>query len=162
MNVKVCINNVSADKLQRSSSLNKLQALTKRSTSQVACKNWSTDPDFSRHGFSFSKHVRASRHVFSLWAYRLIPSHFEPWYLAYVSSGLNPSPRRAEEKIAPGMHQFRPIYRVTVTSHNLWSRYDRHFVGIYAIMCGVIGARIYPFIQIELNQFGLRKCPYDH
>ena len=23
----------------------------------------STDPDLSRHGFSFSKHVRASRHV---------------------------------------------------------------------------------------------------
>ena len=31
---------------------------------KYACKNWSTDPDFSRHGFSFSKHVRASRHVF--------------------------------------------------------------------------------------------------
>ena len=34
---------------------------------KYACKNWSTDPDFSRHGFSFSKHVRASRHVFRLW-----------------------------------------------------------------------------------------------
>ena len=34
---------------------------------RYACKNWSTDPDFSRHGFSFSKHVRASRHVFRLW-----------------------------------------------------------------------------------------------
>ena len=31
---------------------------------RYACKNWSTDPDFSRQGFSFSKHVRASRHVF--------------------------------------------------------------------------------------------------
>ena len=34
---------------------------------RYACKNSSTDPDFSRHGFSFSKHVRASRHVFRLW-----------------------------------------------------------------------------------------------
>ena len=33
---------------------------------KYACKNWSTDPDFSRHGLSFSKHVRASRHVFRL------------------------------------------------------------------------------------------------
>ena len=33
---------------------------------KYACKNWSTDPDFSRHGFSFSKHVRASRHVLRL------------------------------------------------------------------------------------------------
>ena len=34
---------------------------------KYACKNWSMDPDFSRHGYSFSKHVRASRHVFRLW-----------------------------------------------------------------------------------------------
>jgi len=27
------------------------------------------DPDFARHGFSFSKHVRASRHVFKALAY---------------------------------------------------------------------------------------------
>ena len=35
---------------------------------KYACKNWSTDRDFSRHGFSFSKHVRVSRHVFRLWS----------------------------------------------------------------------------------------------
>jgi len=28
-----------------------------------------------------------------------------------------------------------------VTSHNLWSRYDRHFVSIYVTMCGVEGRR---------------------
>ena len=33
---------------------------------KYACKNWSTDRDLSRHGFSFSKHVHASRHVFRL------------------------------------------------------------------------------------------------
>ena len=31
---------------------------------KYARKNWSTDPDFPRHGFSFFKHARASRHVF--------------------------------------------------------------------------------------------------
>ena len=31
---------------------------------KYARKNWRTDPDFPRHGFSFFKHARASRHVF--------------------------------------------------------------------------------------------------
>jgi len=48
-----------------------------------------------------------------------------------------------------------------VTSHSLWSRYDRHFVGKYGIVCGVKGAKIYPVIQIKLNQFSLSKCAYD-
>ena len=28
-----------------------------------------------------------------------------------------------------------------VTSHNLWLRYDRHFVAQYGVMCGVKGRR---------------------
>jgi len=49
-----------------------------------------------------------------------------------------------------------------VTSQNLWSKYDRHFVGItWHIMCGVKGRRFIVLFGYKLNQFGLRKCPHS-
>ena len=45
--------------------------------------------------------------------------------------------------------EFR-INRETVTSQTLWSRYDRHSVGI--TRRNAWGAKIYRVIQIKLNQ----------
>ena len=52
-----------------------------------------------------------------------------------------------------------------VTSHNLWSRHDRHFVGItcitHNVICGVKGRRF--TVLFEQNWISqIRKCPYDH
>ena len=40
-----------------------------------------------------------------------------------------------------------------VTSHNLLSPHDRHFVGITRYNVWSCGTKIYPVIQIKLNQF---------
>ena len=51
-----------------------------------------------------------------------------------------------------------------VTSQSLWSRYDRHFVGITRYDALSKMAKIYRVTEIELNQLvgPIRKCPYDH
>jgi len=56
--------------------------------------------------------------------------------------------------------QIRPVHhsvdiimhRVTVTSQNLWSQYDRHFVGITRHIVWSEKAKIYGVIHIKLNQ----------
>ena len=44
-----------------------------------------------------------------------------------------------------------------MTSQNLWSRYDRHFVGItgHNALSYMAMAKIYRVIQVKLNQLGL-------
>jgi len=48
-----------------------------------------------------------------------------------------------------------PYTQGEVTSHNLWSQRDRHFVGITWLNVCSRGAKIYRVI-------GLRICPHDH
>jgi len=62
---------------------------------KYACNNWSTDPDFSRHGFSFSKHVRASRHVFRLCRDVCIDLNFG---LSLAAGDLKNANSRSEER----------------------------------------------------------------
>ena len=51
-----------------------------------------------------------------------------------------------------------------VMSQNLWSPYDRHFVGKRRLMCGFKGAKIYIIVlfRCKLHHFGLRKCLHFH
>jgi len=44
------------------------------------------------------------------------------------------------------------LHRVTMTSQNLWSRYDRHFVGITWHNVWSYWMKIYHVIQTKFNQ----------
>jgi len=56
------------------------------------------------------------------------------------------------------------VVRGEVTSQSLWSRYDRHFVGIHDIMRWVKWRRFTALFKLNrvLETLNLRKCPYDH
>jgi len=52
---------------------------------------------------------------------------------------------------------FKSIQTVKWRHSNLWSPYDRHLVGITWYNVWSLGARIYDFIQMELNHL-VREC----
>jgi len=47
-----------------------------------------------------------------------------------------------------------------VTSHNLWLRYDRHFVGIGLTRYN--GGEDLVCYSNKITLVGLQRCPYDH
>ena len=49
-----------------------------------------------------------------------------------------------------------------MTSQSLWSRYDRHFVGItrYTVLSWI--AKIYRVNSNKIESVSFRKCPYDY
>jgi len=49
-----------------------------------------------------------------------------------------------------------------VTSQNLWSRYDRHVVGISWHDVWSYKAKICGVIHVKLEPVSFQKCPHDH